>query len=88
MLTNVIYLNFNNRRRGEGKDNHNYEHSKLHTFHSKLTSKEKKYADFKGNKDIEWRMNVCFPDLKNTKNGFNFRIKKGTPIFCKGKKSA
>lgn len=37
-----------NRRRG-GKDNHNEEQSKPHTAHSKLSSKGKKYADFKGN---------------------------------------
>lgn len=40
-------LNFN-RRRG-GKDNQNKEQSKQHMVHSKLSSKAKKYADFKGN---------------------------------------
>lgn len=68
----VKCLNFN-RRRGGGKDNHNKEHSKSHTFHSKLSSKGKKYADFKGNINIEWLIKVCFQDLKNTKNGFILR---------------
>lgn len=44
------------RRRGGEKDNHNNETSKQHTFHSKLSSKGKKYADFKD-------------DLPNTSTG-------------------
>lgn len=44
------------RRRGGEKDNHNNETSKPHTFHSKLSSKGKKYADFKD-------------DLPNTSTG-------------------
>lgn len=45
---NVKFLTFN-RRRGGVKEKHNKEHSKSNTFQSKLSSKGKKYADFKGN---------------------------------------
>lgn len=74
MPKDVKYLHFY-RRRGGGKDNHNNEASKPHTFHLKLSSKGKKYADFKGNINIEWWINVCFQDLKDTKNEFILREK-------------
>lgn len=75
MPKDVKYPNFYRRRGGE-KDNHNNETSKPHTFHSKLSSKGKKYADFKGKINIQRWINVCFQELKDTKNGFILRRKK------------
>lgn len=47
----VLSLEISRRRRGMNNASQNKEQSKSNTPHSKHSSKEKKYADLKGNKN-------------------------------------
>lgn len=49
-----LSLEISRRRRGMNNASQNKEQSKSNTPHSKHSSKEKKYADLKGNNNENW----------------------------------